>query len=58
MRKLTGTLEELRRFIGDVPDVENGWDGELRTDVLKPCESFEDKVKAMHFIGCGYGLLY
>lgn len=45
VRKLTRALEESRRFIGDVPDGENGWDGELRADVLKLCESFEDKVK-------------
>ena len=45
VRKLTRALEESRRFIGDVPDGENGWDGGLRSDVLKLCDSFEDKVK-------------
>jgi hypothetical protein len=46
VRKMTRALEELKRFIGDIPDGENGWDVELRADVLKLSESFEAKVKA------------
>ena len=46
VRKMTRALEESKRFIGDVPDGENGWDAELRADVLKLMESFESKVKA------------
>jgi small nuclear ribonucleoprotein (snRNP)-like protein len=45
VRKMTRALEEVKRFIGDVPDEENGWDAELRAEVMKLSESFEAKVK-------------
>lgn len=46
VRKITRALDESKRFIGDIPDGENGWDTELRTEVSKLSESFEAKVKA------------
>jgi len=39
-------LEEVKRFIGEVPNEENGWDANVRTEVLKYVEDFETKVKS------------
>ena len=47
IRKMTRALEETKRFIGEVPDGENGWNAELKAEVLKISESFESKVKAV-----------
>lgn len=46
VRKITRALEELKRFISDIPDDQNGWNAELKAEVLKLSESFEAKVKA------------
>ena len=46
VRKMTRSLEEAKRFIAEVPDGENGWDEELKEEVLKISEAFETKVKA------------
>jgi len=45
VRKMTRTLEEAKRFIGEVPGEENGWDAEVRAEVLKSVEEYESKVK-------------
>lgn len=45
VRKMTRSLEEAKRFIGEMPDGENGWDAELRTEVMKSVEEYESKVK-------------
>ena len=45
VRKITRSLEEARRFIGEVPEGENGWDAETRAGVLKSMEEYEAKVK-------------
>lgn len=46
VRKVTRSLEEVKRFIGEVPNEENGWDANVRTEVLKYVEDFETKVKS------------
>jgi len=46
VRKVTRSLEEAKRFIGEVSQGEdNGWDLEVRSDVLKSIEEYEAKVK-------------
>lgn len=45
VRKLSRSLEEAKRFIGEVPDGENGWDADVRDEVLKSVEDFESRVK-------------
>eukprot|EP00571_Detonula_confervacea_P012055 CAMPEP_0172306858 /NCGR_PEP_ID=MMETSP1058-20130122/7838_1 /TAXON_ID=83371 /ORGANISM="Detonula confervacea, Strain CCMP 353" /LENGTH=995 /DNA_ID=CAMNT_0013018873 /DNA_START=5 /DNA_END=2992 /DNA_ORIENTATION=- len=45
VRKMTRSLEEAKRFIGEAKDEENGWDKEVRDEVLKSLEEFELKVK-------------
>ena len=45
VRKITRSLEEAKRFIGEVPNEENEWDAELRAEVLKLVEEYETKVK-------------
>ena len=45
VKKSSRSLEDAKRFIGEVPDEENGWDGAVRSDVLKSVEDFETKVK-------------
>jgi small nuclear ribonucleoprotein (snRNP)-like protein len=47
VRKMTRALEDAKRFIGDVPDDENGWDAELRSEVVQMIENFEAKVKVV-----------
>lgn len=47
VRKMTRSLEEAKRFIGEVPDDENGWDAELRAEVLKSVEEYEAKAKVV-----------
>ena len=45
IRKITRALEESKRFISEIPDGENGWDENVRADVMKLSQEFEDKVK-------------
>ncbi len=45
VRKITRSLEEAKRFIGEVPDEVNGWDGDKRGEVMKLVEDFESRVK-------------
>ena len=45
VRKITRTLDEAKRFIGEVPDEENGWESNVRDAVLKLIEEYESKVK-------------
>jgi hypothetical protein len=45
VRKITRSLEEAKRFIGEVPDEENGWNADMRVEVLKSVEDFETRVK-------------
>ena len=45
VRKITRTLEESKRFISDIPDGENGWDAETRSEVINMCERLEAKVR-------------
>ncbi len=45
VRKITRSLEEAKRFIGEVPDEENDWDGNVRGEVMKYVEDFESRVK-------------
>ena len=46
VRKITRALEEARRFIEEVPNDENGWDAELRVEVLQSAWVFETRVKS------------
>ena len=46
VRKATRSLEEVKRFIGEVPNEENGWDANVRAEVLKCVEDFETRVKS------------
>jgi hypothetical protein len=34
----------VKRFIGEVPDEENGWNADMRDEVLKFVEDFETRV--------------
>ena len=45
VHKLTRSLEEAKRFIGEVPDGENGWDADVRDEVLKSVVVLESRVK-------------
>jgi len=45
VRKMARTLEEGKRFISEGPEEQNGWDAEMRADVLKLVEEYELKVK-------------
>jgi len=46
VRKVTRSLEEAKRFIGEVSSREdNGWDGEAKIEVLKLIEEYEAKIK-------------
>ncbi|KAL3822328.1 hypothetical protein ACHAXA_002643 [Cyclostephanos tholiformis] len=45
VRKMTRTLEEVKRFIREVPDEENGWTSDVRDEVMKSLEDFEFRVK-------------
>lgn len=45
VRKITRSLDEAKRFIGEVPDEENGWDAEIRSDVLKMVDDFGAKLR-------------
>ena len=46
VRKVTRSLEEVKRFIGEVPNEENGWDVNVRAEVLKFVDDFDAKVKS------------
>jgi hypothetical protein len=41
----TRSLEEVKRYIGKVPDEEYGWNADMRDVVLKFVEDFETRVK-------------
>lgn len=47
VRKVTRSLDEAKRFIGEVSPTgeENGWDEETRSEVMKSIEEYEAKVK-------------
>jgi hypothetical protein len=44
-RKLTRALEDTRKFIGKIPDGENGWDAEKRSSIMEMIESLEQATK-------------
>ncbi len=46
VRKVTRSLEEVKRFIGEVPNEENGWDASVKAKVLECVDDFEAKVKS------------
>ncbi|KAL9191090.1 hypothetical protein ACHAXT_000796 [Thalassiosira profunda] len=46
VRKITRALEDAKRFIGELPGDENGWDAELKAEVLNSMSEYEAKVKA------------
>jgi len=46
VRKMTRSLEEARRFVGEVPDGANNWEEGAKEEVLKLSEAFETKVKS------------
>ena len=45
VRKINRSLEEAKRFIGEVPNDENDWDADIRAEIGKSLEEFESKVK-------------
>ena len=46
IRKFTRSLEEAKRFIGEVPDGENRWDTDIRNEVLTIMDELESRVKS------------
>ncbi|KAL7472676.1 hypothetical protein ACHAXS_013046 [Conticribra weissflogii] len=46
VRKLSRSLDEARRFVGEVPDGANNWEEGAKEEVLKISETFEAKVKS------------
>jgi len=46
IRKFTRSLEEAKRFIGEVPDGENRWDTDIRNEVLTLVDELESRVKS------------
>ncbi len=45
VRKMSASLEEAKRFIREASDEENGWNADVRDEVLKLVEDLESRVK-------------